>query len=111
MPTFELTENPDILKKLSEPSPNRADLVIGFAAETEDVIEHAQAKRAHKQCDWIVANDVSPKGNVFGNDQTTVHIITNTTVETHQNVSKKAASFALMEKIAQTLNPSQAAAE
>jgi len=111
LPTFELTENPDILKKLSEPGSNRADLIIGFAAETENVIEHAQAKRARKQCDWIVANDVSAKGNVFGNDQTTIHIITNTTVETHQNISKKAASLALMEKIAQTLNPNQAAAE
>src|SRR3546814_3216522 len=61
LPTLALAENPDILATLSRREGDRPALVIGFAAETEKVVEHAAAKRARKGCDWIVANDVSPE--------------------------------------------------
>lgn len=74
-PALVLVENPDILATLSKLKTNRPSLVIGFAAETEKVIEHAIAKRARKGCDWIVANDVSPETGVMGGDLNTVHLI------------------------------------
>ena len=75
-PTIELTPNPDILATLSGPGPTRPALVVGFAAETEKLIEHAQAKLARKGCDLIVANDVSPASGTFGGDANSVHLIT-----------------------------------
>ncbi|MGV8997517.1 MAG: bifunctional phosphopantothenoylcysteine decarboxylase/phosphopantothenate--cysteine ligase CoaBC [Parvibaculaceae bacterium] len=74
-PSLVLVENPDILATISKLKENRPALVIGFAAETEKVIEHAIAKRARKGCDWIVANDVSPETGVMGGDLNTVHLI------------------------------------
>ena len=74
-PALVLVENPDILATLSKLTVNRPSLVIGFAAETEKVIEHAIAKRQRKGCDWIVANDVSPETGVMGGDLNTVHLI------------------------------------
>jgi phosphopantothenoylcysteine decarboxylase/phosphopantothenate--cysteine ligase len=65
-PTLHLAENPDILATLSAPGPRRPRLVIGFAAETEHLAEHAAAKRARKSCDWIIANDVSQAGIMGG---------------------------------------------
>ena len=76
LPTLALTENPDILATLSTRENDRPTLVVGFAAETEKVVEHATAKRARKGCDWIVANDVSPATGTFGGDANTVHLIT-----------------------------------
>ena len=73
--TLTLIENPDILATLSQMEKGRPALVVGFAAETEKVIEHAIAKRARKQCDWIVANDVSPASGVMGGDLNTIHLI------------------------------------
>ena len=73
MKTLALTENPDILKTISQSAHNRPDLVVGFAAETHDVLEHARAKRARKGCDWIVANDVS--GDVMGGSQNAAIVI------------------------------------
>ncbi len=75
-PAIELALNPDILTTLSEQGPARPRLVVGFAAETETVVEHARAKRQRKGCDWIVANDVSPATGTFGGDFNTVHLIT-----------------------------------
>ena len=75
-PTIELTPNPDILATLSGLGPTRPALVVGFAAETEKLIEHAQAKLARKGCDLIVANDVSPASGTFGGDANSVHLIT-----------------------------------
>jgi phosphopantothenoylcysteine decarboxylase/phosphopantothenate--cysteine ligase len=75
-PTIELTPNPDILATLSGPGPTRPAVVVGFAAETEKLIEHAQAKLARKGCDLIVANDVSPASGTFGGDANSVHLIT-----------------------------------
>ena len=74
-PSVALAANPDILATLSKGA-RRPTLVIGFAAETENVIAHAQDKRARKGCDWIVANDVSPATGIMGGDKNTVHLIT-----------------------------------
>lgn len=104
LPQLELAENPDILASLSELKDNRPALVIGFAAETETVIEHAQKKLKKKGCDWIVANDVSAKGDVFGNDQTSIHIISAETVESFENVSKEDAANQVLLKAAKELN-------
>jgi phosphopantothenoylcysteine decarboxylase/phosphopantothenate--cysteine ligase len=76
-PQLVLAENPDILAQLSKPGGQRPLLVVGFAAETENVIEQARMKRERKQCDWIVANDVSEaNGGAFGTDDNAVHLIT-----------------------------------
>ena len=75
-PRLELVENPDILATISKLRDKRPGLVIGFAAETENLIENAKAKLAHKGCDWILANDVSPALGVMGGDRNTVHLLT-----------------------------------
>jgi phosphopantothenoylcysteine decarboxylase/phosphopantothenate--cysteine ligase len=74
-PALALSENPDILKTLSAVGPARPKLVIGFAAETDDVVANARRKLATKGCDWIVANDVSAEQNVFGSVENTVRLI------------------------------------
>ncbi len=84
-PTLKLIENPDILATLCR-SPKRPKLVVGFAAETENVVENAKAKRARKGCDWIVANDVS--GDVMGGASNTVHIVTAGGVESWEQMAK-----------------------
>jgi phosphopantothenoylcysteine decarboxylase/phosphopantothenate--cysteine ligase len=76
MPPLQLVENPDILATISKLPKLRPPLVIGFAAETENLIENAKAKLARKGCDWIVANDVSPASGVMGGDRNTVHLLT-----------------------------------
>jgi phosphopantothenoylcysteine decarboxylase/phosphopantothenate--cysteine ligase len=76
MPPLQLVENPDILATISKLPESRPALVIGFAAETENLIENAKAKLARKGCDWIVANDVSPASGVMGGDRNTVHLLT-----------------------------------
>ena len=75
MPPLQLVENPDILATISKLSDRRPKLVIGFAAETEHLIENAKAKFARKGCDWIVANDVSPASGVMGGDRNSVHLL------------------------------------
>ncbi|MGB0506256.1 MAG: bifunctional phosphopantothenoylcysteine decarboxylase/phosphopantothenate--cysteine ligase CoaBC [Pikeienuella sp.] len=76
IPDLKLTENPDILRTISQlPAGERPGLVVGFAAETNDVVAHATAKRLRKGCDWIVANDVSPATGIMGGDQNTVVLI------------------------------------
>jgi phosphopantothenoylcysteine decarboxylase/phosphopantothenate--cysteine ligase len=76
MPQLELVENPDILATISKLTDKRPPLVIGFAAETENLIENAKAKFARKGCDWILANDVSPATGVMGGDRNAVHLLT-----------------------------------
>jgi phosphopantothenoylcysteine decarboxylase/phosphopantothenate--cysteine ligase len=76
MPPLQLVENPDILATISKLPGLRPALVIGFAAETENLIENARAKLARKGCDWIVANDVSPATGVMGGDRNTIHLLT-----------------------------------
>lgn len=75
-PTLTLTENPDILAALAQPGPRRPRLVIGFAAETENLLEYAQQKRTKKKCDWIVANDVGGEKKIFGSGENHVWLIT-----------------------------------
>ena len=101
-PPIKLTENPDILSGLARHA-ERPALLIGFAAETEHVLEHAQAKLAKKGCDWIVANDVS--GDVMGGENNTVHIVTKSGVESWEKLSKDAVARKLTEKIADALTP------
>ncbi len=96
-PALMLTENPDILINLATGA-KRPGLVIGFAAETDNVIENAKAKRKRKVADWIVANDVS--GDVMGGDMNRVHIISAEGVETLDEMPKSAVAMALAERIA-----------
>jgi phosphopantothenoylcysteine decarboxylase/phosphopantothenate--cysteine ligase len=99
-PALMLTENPDILTNVAG-APRRPELVIGFAAETEDMLEHAKAKRKRKGADWIVANDVS--GSVMGGDLNRVTIISGDGVETLDEMPKSAVAMALAERIAASL--------
>jgi len=108
-PTLKLVENPDILATLSQPGNRRPRLVVGFAAETEKLIEHAQAKRAKKGCDWIVANDVSASAGTFGGDANTVHVIDEAGVEDWPPLSKREVAARLATRIARFL--AQKAAE
>jgi phosphopantothenoylcysteine decarboxylase / phosphopantothenate---cysteine ligase len=85
MPTLTLVENPDILSGLAR-SPQRPKLLVGFAAETENVIENAKAKLARKACNWIIANDVS--GDVMGGDGNSVHVVTADGVESWARMAK-----------------------
>jgi phosphopantothenoylcysteine decarboxylase/phosphopantothenate--cysteine ligase len=101
-PTLRLTENPDILATLAR-SPDRPALVIGFAAETEHVVAHAQAKLTRKGADWIVANDVS--GDVMGGDSNTVHLVAGSGVETWERMHKGAVAEKLASRIADALAP------
>ena len=82
MPPLQLVENPDILATISKLKDKRPPLVIGFAAETEHLIDNAKAKIARKGCDWILANDVSPASGVMGGDRNTVHLLTRNGSET-----------------------------
>ncbi|HUC64887.1 MAG TPA: bifunctional phosphopantothenoylcysteine decarboxylase/phosphopantothenate--cysteine ligase CoaBC [Stellaceae bacterium] len=108
-PTLKLVENPDILATLSKPGNRRPRLVVGFAAETENLIEHAQAKRAKKGCDWIIANDVSASAGTFGGDANTVHVVDEAGVEDWPPLSKRDVAARLATRIAQFL--AQKAAE
>ena len=99
-PMLRLVENPDILAGLAA-SPQRPRLLVGFAAETEQVIDHASAKRARKNVDWIVANDVS--GDVMGGAANTVHIVTSSGVESWERMPKDAVAERLADRIAQAL--------
>jgi phosphopantothenoylcysteine decarboxylase/phosphopantothenate--cysteine ligase len=83
----------------------RPRLVIGFAAETERVIEHARAKLDRKGCDWIIANDVSPATGVMGGDRNTVHLITRSGVESWPSEAKQGVADMLIARIAAALPP------
>lgn len=102
-PTLTLVENPDILATVSRHPTLRPPLVVGFAAETETVIAHAEAKRARKGCDWIVANDVSPATGIMGGDSNTVHIVSADGVEHWPSASKTEVAARLVERIAEAL--------
>jgi phosphopantothenoylcysteine decarboxylase/phosphopantothenate--cysteine ligase len=99
LPSLELAENPDILATLSR-ADKRAPLVIGFAAETEKVVEQAIEKRRAKGCDWIVANDVSPGTGTFGGDANTVHVIDAAGVENWPRLDKEEVARRLTLRIA-----------
>jgi phosphopantothenoylcysteine decarboxylase / phosphopantothenate---cysteine ligase len=99
-PSLSLTENPDILATLSQAGPRRPALVVGFAAETGDVVAYATAKRARKGCDWIVANDVSLGTTTFGGADNTVHLIRADGAEAWPTMGKDAVGARLAEAIA-----------
>ncbi len=98
-PALELTTNPDILAQIAQLENGRPDLVVGFAAETERVVEQAIAKRRRKGCDWILANDVSPLEGVFGGDSNRIHLIDEAGTETWPQMDKTAVAERLVAKI------------
>ena len=106
-PELALVENPDILATIAHRKSGRPQLVIGFAAETENVVEHARAKLARKGCDWILANDVSPETGIMGGDTNTIHLVTRDSVEHWPPQSKEGVAEALIERIAAALRTSR----
>ncbi|MDJ1158870.1 bifunctional phosphopantothenoylcysteine decarboxylase/phosphopantothenate--cysteine ligase CoaBC [Chelatococcus sp. SYSU_G07232] len=103
VPNLSLVENPDILATVSRLAQGRPRLVVGFAAETEKVIEHATAKRLRKGCDWIVANDVSPQTGVMGGVRNTVHLVTGEGIEDWPTMDKDEVARRLVARIAAAL--------
>ncbi|HEY9164323.1 MAG TPA: phosphopantothenoylcysteine decarboxylase, partial [Magnetovibrio sp.] len=101
LPELNLVENPDILATLSQAGASRPRLVVGFAAETESLVENARAKLAKKGCDWICANDVSAPQGTFGGDDNTVHLVSRAGVEDWPRQTKAQVARQLAERIAQ----------
>ncbi len=105
-PALELVPNPDILASIAQPGPRRPRLVIGFAAETDDLLANAQAKRARKNADWIVANDVSPATGIMGGAENAVHLVTAAGIEDWPRLPKENVAKRLADRIAMTLSDS-----
>ena len=103
VPAFELVENPDILATVAGMGAGRPKLVVGFAAETDDVIANATAKRLRKGCDWLVANDVRPETGIMGGSENAVTLITEAGAETWPRMSKRATAEALADRIVEAL--------
>jgi phosphopantothenoylcysteine decarboxylase/phosphopantothenate--cysteine ligase len=99
-PILALTENPDILSTVAHMKQKRPALVIGFAAETERVVEHAKQKLQRKGCDWILANDVSAESGVMGGDLNSIHLVTADGVESWPTQTKDEVAHMLVERIA-----------
>jgi phosphopantothenoylcysteine decarboxylase/phosphopantothenate--cysteine ligase len=104
-PELSLTENPDILSTVAHRKSQRPQLVIGFAAETENVAANAKAKLASKGCDWILANDVSPSTGIMGGDHNTIELVTATAIEPWPPQSKEDVAAMLIARIAEELAP------
>ncbi len=104
LPVLEFAENPDILAGVAQMTEGRPRLVVGFAAETNDVEAHATAKRARKGCDWIVANDVSPATGIMGGSENAVTLITEDGAEAWPRMGKDAVARQLADRIAAALN-------
>ena len=102
-PALELVANPDILAIIAQAGPRRPRLVIGFAAETDDLLANAQAKRGRKNADWIVANDVSPATGIMGGEENSVHLITADGVEDWPRLAKQEVARRLAARIAAAL--------
>ncbi|WBU64644.1 bifunctional phosphopantothenoylcysteine decarboxylase/phosphopantothenate--cysteine ligase CoaBC [Paracoccus aerodenitrificans] len=103
MPVLQFAENPDILAWVSGLADRRPDLVVGFAAETNDVVANATAKRLRKGCDWIVANDVSPETGTFGGESNTVTLISEAGAESWPRMGKDEVARKLAGRIAEAL--------
>ena len=103
MPALEFAENPDILAMVSRMGDGRPQLVVGFAAETDDVIAHATAKRLRKGCDWIVANDVSPETGIMGGTENAVTLISDAGAESWPRMGKDEVAHHLASRIAAAL--------
>ena len=103
LPQLAFAENPDILATISQMGAGRPPLVVGFAAETDDVIANATAKRLRKGCDWIVANDVSPATGIMGGTENAVTLITDQGAESWPRMTKDAVAAQLAQRIAQVI--------
>lgn len=103
LPHLAFAENPDILATISQMGAGRPPLVVGFAAETDDVIANATAKRLRKGCDWIVANDVSPATGIMGGTENAVTLITDQGAESWPRMTKDAVAAQLAQRIAQVI--------
>jgi phosphopantothenoylcysteine decarboxylase/phosphopantothenate--cysteine ligase len=102
-PAFRMIENPDILATIAQRRQGRPALVVGFAAETQNIIAHAQAKLARKRCDLIVANDVSAESGVMGGATNAVHLVTSDGVESWPRLGKDEVASALIARLAALL--------
>jgi len=102
-PSLAMVENPDILRTIATRTDKRPKLVVGFAAETEKVVEHAREKLAKKGCDVIIANDVSPESGVFGGDRNKVHVVSAQGVEIWPEMTKQEVARRLMDKLSELL--------
>jgi phosphopantothenoylcysteine decarboxylase / phosphopantothenate---cysteine ligase len=105
-PELRLVANPDILAEFSLPGPDRPRLVIGFAAETDDLVANAVSKRRRKGCDWLLANDVSKAGGAMGGATNSIQFVTAEGVESWPQLPKEAVAARLAERIAVALDPS-----
>jgi phosphopantothenoylcysteine decarboxylase / phosphopantothenate---cysteine ligase len=105
-PELRLAANPDILAEISAPGPDRPRLVIGFAAETDNVVANAVSKRQRKGCDWLLANDVSEEGGAMGGATNSIQLVTAEGVESWPRMPKEAVAARLAERIAAALEPS-----
>jgi phosphopantothenoylcysteine decarboxylase/phosphopantothenate--cysteine ligase len=103
LPTLSFAENPDILAHVAQLTTGRPPLVIGFAAETNDVKANATAKRKRKGCDWIVANDVSSETGIMGGSENAVSLISDVGVEDWPRMSKENVSRKLAQRIAEVI--------
>ena len=103
LPTLEFDENPDILATVSQMETGRPALVVGFAAETDDVVAHATAKRARKGCDWILANDVRPETGIMGGAENAVVLISEQGAEDWPRMGKEAVAEKLAARVAEAL--------
>ena len=104
-PALTLLPNPDILARLSQPGPSRPLLVVGFAAETEEVAANAAAKRLRKGCDWLLANDVRPATGIMAGDSNQIHLVTAAGVEDWPMLPKTEVAARLAQRIAVALAP------
>lgn len=102
-PALALVPNPDILATLAAAGPARPRLVVGFAAETDDMLEHAQMKRARKGCDWIVANDVRPETGIMGGELNEVHLVTAAGIDAWPRLPKSEVAARLAQRIVEAL--------
>ena len=102
-PALELVQNPDILATIAAAGPRRPALVVGFAAETDDLMANAQSKRERKNADWIVANDVSPSTGIMGGEENAIHLITAAGVEDWPRLPKQDVARRLAERIADAM--------
>jgi len=103
LPNLDFAENPDILATVAQMKKGRPGLVVGFAAETQNVVENATAKRVRKGCDWIIANDVSPETGIMGGDENAVTVISAAGAESWPRMSKAQVAARIAAQIADAL--------